>query len=1120
MANSSICSTSPTDSVTANRAAYLSLFTSLISSGGAVLSPTCTVAVAADSASYCGFSTLSDGQNYCNNNYDFCCTLNGLTQVKSAPATSTTTTAASSSSSSTGISVTGIEIGAGVLGFILISVVIMVCVVKRKRQRQEEAAMQDKVDMPLGRATSFNSGREYESNAGQVHTKFNFLPSLSNSLGQQYGQYQQQYKDYAGSTYSGQTQRSKQQYVDPRVMPVSSGSGNRDSFYKNIVPASGTAAPMPNVGLAPQFAKQEKKYWAILNFRAFNNDEMPLSIGDIVIIKEFYDDGWCFGNKVGSGVSGYFPKECVAEAPGMKSADPTKANFNKRVSSVFGNEVVSNNATPIPPPSGYFVKFDYYPTMSDELPLRSGDRVFVYEEYDDGWAFGTNAQTRAEGLFPLDILVNFVSNKFNSSNRLNRASSLTSGIKKNATVLIGNKPPAADKKKNPDAFEVIYDFNPAQGDELALRIGDLVVVKHRYDDGSNDGLFPLDCLSMEVNTPRKQRASSMYGSQDNSSSNIFGAYAGSNESPKKDGSEKVVYDFAPERSDEIELRVGQDVIVTKKFDDGWGYGRNITTGSKGNFPLDCLASYNDSNPSTSGIHKPKQRVSSIYEAETQNTNESLGSSNGTETVVYDFDPERSDELTLRVGDKVIVSQKFDDGWGFGVSLATGESGTFPLDCLGSFANNTMKLARSSSIYGNNDSIVVENKPTPSPQIPKPLSPAGPKVKPPPPTADKVVLEFFPERPDEIVLNVGDAIVVDNKYDDGWCYGKNLTTNKEGHFPLDCLASFTGPNSVQQGPAAIKPQRMSSIYGSEYDGDSQPVNETAKVGPDEVVFAFQPENSDEIALRVGDKVMVQKGYDDGWCFGQVLPNGKTGYFPYDCLKSYPVKGNTGTLKKQRVSSVYDTIEADRATSPRSAGKAPRVAIYMFNPANPDEIALRIGDKVSVVQEYDDGWAQGVNISTGSEGLFPLDCLVAAPTTTPPPAAQRLSSIYSTVSGAYAFQQQSPAPQKAKSPSGDVRVAIYDFSPERPDELELHVSDQVVITQSFDDGWSYGRNLTTGREGNFPTDCVVMAGGDAGNGQQRGSSMYGQPSDYGNSLYGEPSEYMLSKAGGNVGYNSMR
>ncbi|KAJ3395050.1 hypothetical protein HDU84_004509 [Entophlyctis sp. JEL0112] len=1147
MANTSICTASPTDSVTANRAAYLSLFTSLISAGGSSSLSTCTIDVAVDSTSYCGFTTQTEGQSYCNGNYDLCCTLNGLTQVQSAP-TTTATTATASSSSSSGISLMGIEIGAGVLGFILIAVVIIVCVVKRRRQRQDEAAMQDKADMPLGRGASFNSGREYEMNAGQVHTKFDFAPSLSNSQGQQqqHVQYQQQYNDYAGSTYSGQTQRSRQPYVDQRAAPVS--AGNRDSYYKNIVPSSGPPPPMPNIGLAPQFSKQEKKYWVILNFRAFNNDELPLSerfsicgvqlnahigIGDVVFIKEFFDDGWCFGSKAGSGVAGYFPKECVAEAPGVKSANPAKGNFNKRVSSVYGNEGLANNPMPASPPSGYSVKFDYYPAMSDELLLRSGDRVFVYEEYDDGWGFGANAQTRVEGLFPLDILNNFVSSKFNSSNRMNRASSLTSGIKKNAALAIGNKPPAADKSKSQDAYEVIYDFNPAQSDELALRVGDSVVVKHRYDDGwafgsnlttSNDGLFPLDCLSVDVSSPRKQRSSSMYGSQDNSSSNIFGAYSGSNESPKKDGADKVVYDFTPERSDEIELRIGQEVIITKKFDDGWGYGRNLVTGREGNFPLDCLASYNE--PNASGIHKPKQRVSSIYEAEPQNTVGSLNSASGTETVVYDFDPERSDELTLRVGDKVIVSQKFDDGWGFGVSLATGESGTFPLDCLGSFANNTLKLARSSSIYGNTDSVVVENKPTPSPPIPKPLSPAAANVKAPPANADKAVLEFYPERPDEILLNVGDAVVVENKYDDGWCYGKNLTTNKEGHFPLDCLASFAGPNSVQQGAATSKPQRTSSIYGSEYDGETQPVNEIAKAGPDEVVFAFQPENSDEVALRIGDKVMVQKGYDDGWCFGQVLPNGKTGYFPYDCLKSYPVKGNTGTLKKQRVSSIYDAQVVERTNSPRSQGKSPRVAIYMFNPANPDEIALRIGDKVSVGQEYDDGWAQGVNITTGAAGLFPLDCLVAAPESTAPPAAQRLSSIYSTVSGAYVPQQQQPVPQqKSKSPAGDVRVAIYDFSPERPDELELRVSDQVIIAQSFDDGWSYGRNLTTGKEGNFPTDCVVIAGGDGMNGQQRVSSMYGAPSDYGNSVYGnsvygESSEYMLSKAGSNLGYNSMR
>jgi hypothetical protein len=37
--------------------------------------------------------------------------------------------------------------------------------------------------------------------------------------------------------------------------------------------------------------------------------------------------------------------------------------------------------------------------------------------------------------------------------------------------------------------------------------------------------------------------------------------------------------------------VGDPVIVKMKFDDGWGYGFNMTTKMEGSFPLACVAPF-------------------------------------------------------------------------------------------------------------------------------------------------------------------------------------------------------------------------------------------------------------------------------------------------------------------------------------------------------------------------------------------------------------------------------------------------------------------------------------------------------------------------------------------------
>ncbi|KAJ3034674.1 hypothetical protein HDV00_004813 [Rhizophlyctis rosea] len=50
------------------------------------------------------------------------------------------------------------------------------------------------------------------------------------------------------------------------------------------------------------------------------------------------------------------------------------------------------------------------------------------------------------------------------------------------------------------------------------------------------------------------------------------------------------------------------------------------------------------------------------------------------------------------------------------------------------------------------------------------------------------------------------------------------------------------------------------------------------------------------------------------------------------------------------------------------------IRPHTPTHDDELVLTSGQLVSINQNFDDGWSQGVNISTGEEGVFPASCVV--------------------------------------------------------------------------------------------------------------------------------------------------
>lgn len=54
---------------------------------------------------------------------------------------------------------------------------------------------------------------------------------------------------------------------------------------------------------------------------------------------------------------------------------------------------------------------------------------------------------------------------------------------------------------------------------------------------------------------------------------------------------EAIFNFVPDMDDEIHLYIGDSVIVRAKFDDGWGYGYNLSTKKEGTFPLACVAPY-------------------------------------------------------------------------------------------------------------------------------------------------------------------------------------------------------------------------------------------------------------------------------------------------------------------------------------------------------------------------------------------------------------------------------------------------------------------------------------------------------------------------------------------------
>ncbi|KAJ3013268.1 Sorbin and SH3 domain-containing protein 2 [Thoreauomyces humboldtii] len=71
---------------------------------------------------------------------------------------------------------------------------------------------------------------------------------------------------------------------------------------------------------------------------------------------------------------------------------------------------------------------------------------------------------------------------------------------------------------------------------------------------------------------------------------------------------RAEHDFYPSEEDEVQLAIGDTVVIWQSFEDGWATGENLRTGAKGFFPLNALEenAWNVSEAAAAGLLAPIQ----------------------------------------------------------------------------------------------------------------------------------------------------------------------------------------------------------------------------------------------------------------------------------------------------------------------------------------------------------------------------------------------------------------------------------------------------------------------------------------------------------------------------------
>lgn len=230
----------------------------------------------------------------------------------------------------------------------------------------------------------------------------------------------------------------------------------------------------------------------------------------------------------------------------------------------------------------------------------------------------------------------------------------------------------------------------------------------------------------------------------------------------------------------------------------------------------------------------------------------------------------------------------------------------------------------------------------------------------------------------------------------------------------------------------------------------------------VEYDYKAKEPDELNIKKGDIITDISIRPGGWWEGTIV-GGKRGMFPDNFVK---------LIKNE-----------DGEPLPAFSGRKCRVN-FPYEPNNPDELKLHVGDVIDIISEVEEGWWKGC--LKHKIGVFPSNFVVEI--TDPKPdvreASQRKQKVSrdESVSHAIGVNMSTSEIQTTKSessfdlpvlppkPTKEYYKALYKYEAENADELSIQPGDVItLITKDGQDpGWWKGE--LKGKVGFFPDNFV--------------------------------------------------
>ncbi|KAJ3041610.1 hypothetical protein HK097_002224 [Rhizophlyctis rosea] len=320
-------------------------------------------------------------------------------------------------------------------------------------------------------------------------------------------------------------------------------------------------------------------------------------------------------------------------------------------------------------------------------------------------------------------------------------------------------------------------------------------------------------------------------------------------------------------------------------------------------------------------------------------------------------------------------------------------------------------------------------------------------------------------PDELNLEVGDMLEVRESWDDGWALGQHVRTGNVGAFPINILGEEIWRQSAAFHKGLELPSQFEGTNFATLDrfsslirpllGADLPLSQQLRLGqPEDRVVCrrgaimanpepatLERECQSSTPIPEPSRGAPPRPHRQESCQPAAQPRASPqprpqprqlpsveseDFFPPQVVaptavpvqpvgQSTPIEENPLALTPSPASPppVYSKEYAAWSLAPRSDSlegevegeMVAHVVVRNWGSVEDGKLEVKVGDKIVVLKELDNGWCVGKNNQTNKSGLFPLECITPLPLKRPdlqsfarPPAPQPQPSMSSASSQA--------------------------------------------------------------------------------------------------------------------------